>query len=94
MHDLPAVADAQPAVVEIVQALGFATSNGEVRRVAEQNGLRLVVEPAGGGPQEQVVLVPDDLREVLADVLKSKFNDVNGDYYLKVGRRLARIDPS
>ena len=93
MHDLPAVADLSLPVVEIVKALGFAASNGEVRRVAEQKGLRLVVEPADGGPQEQVALAPDEVREPLADVLKSKFNGLNGDYYLKVGRRLARIDP-
>ncbi len=92
MHDLPVVTDRSLPVVETVRSLGFAASNGEVRRVAEQKGLRLVVEPAGGGHQEQVALAPDDLREALVDVLKSKFNGMKGDYYLKVGRRLARID--
>ena len=62
-----------------------------MRRVAEQKGLRLVVEPANGAAQEQVPLAPDEVREPLTDVLKSKFNGLTGDYYLKVGRRLARI---
>ena len=80
-------------VVEVVKSLGFAASNSEVRRVAEQKGLRLVVEPAGGAAQEQVPLTPDDIRQPLADVLESKFDGASGDYYLKVGRRLARINP-
>jgi tyrosyl-tRNA synthetase len=92
MHELPLVADCSQPVVEIVRALGFAASNGEVRRVAEQKGLRLVVEPAGGGPQEQATLTAEEVREPLADVMKSRFNGAGGDYYLKVGRRLARIN--
>jgi tyrosyl-tRNA synthetase len=91
MHDLPVVADLSLPVVEIVKALGFAASNGEVRRVAEQKGLRLVLEPADGGDQQQVTLAPDEIREPLADILKTKFNGLSGDYYLKVGRRLARL---
>jgi tyrosyl-tRNA synthetase len=86
------VADLSLPVVEIVKALGFAASNGEVRRVAEQKGLRVVLEPADG-PQQQVKLAPDEIREALADILKSKFNGLSGDYYLKVGRRLARLGP-
>jgi len=91
MHDLPTVAELSQPVVEIVKSLGFAASNGEVRRVAEQKGLRLVVEPANGAAQEQLTLTPDEVREPLTDVLKSKFNGLAGDYYLKVGRRLARV---
>jgi tyrosyl-tRNA synthetase len=91
MHDLPTVAELSQPVVEIVKSLGFAASNGEVRRVAEQKGLRLVVEPANGGAQEQVPLTPEEVREPLTEVLKSKFNGLAGDYYLKVGRRLARV---
>jgi tyrosyl-tRNA synthetase len=50
-----------------------------------------VVEPANGGAQEQVPLTPEEVREPLTEVLKSKFNGLAGDYYLKVGRRLARV---
>ena len=91
IHGLPVVEDLSRPVVEIVKSLGFAASNGDARRVAEQKGLRLVVEPAGGGPQEQVPLTPDDIRQPLADVVKSKLDGARGDYYLKVGRRLARV---
>jgi tyrosyl-tRNA synthetase len=91
MHDLPVVVDLSRAVVEVVKSLGFASSNGEVRRTAEQKGIRLVVEPVHGGPQQQVPLTPDDLRQPLSEVLKGKLDGSKGDYYLKVGRRLARI---
>jgi tyrosyl-tRNA synthetase len=92
MHDLPVVADLSRTVAEVVKSLGFAASNGEVRRVAEQKGLRLVVETAPGAGQEQVPLTADDVRQPLADVVKSKFNGLSGDYYLRVGRRLARLN--
>ncbi|MEQ3550910.1 tyrosine--tRNA ligase [Pseudonocardia nematodicida] len=87
--DLPTVADASVSVTEVVKALGFAKSNGDVRRVAQQNGLRLVIESDGG--QEQVTLSADDAREPLATVAKDKLDGRTGDYYLKVGRKLARV---
>ena len=74
---------------QIVRALGFADSNSDVRRVAQQNGLRLVVESHGG--QKQVPLSADEAREPLAAVVKDKFDQQHGDIYLKVGRKLARI---
>jgi tyrosyl-tRNA synthetase len=40
-----------------------------------------------------VTLAPDEIREPLADILKSKLNGLSGDFYLKVGRRLARLGP-
>jgi tyrosyl-tRNA synthetase len=92
VEDLPRVIDAGQLVVDVVKSLGFASSNGEVRRVAEQKGLRLVVEPGGGAPQEQVLLGPEDIREPLSQVLHNKLNGVMGQYYLRVGRKLARID--
>jgi tyrosyl-tRNA synthetase len=61
--------------------------------VAEQKGLRLVLEPGDAGPQQHVTLAPDEIREPLADILKSKLNGLSGDFYLKVGRRLARLGP-
>lgn len=90
--DLPAVTDLGQSVTDVVKALGFAKSNADVRRVAEQNGLRLVVESDGG--QEQVTLTADEAREPLAAVIKDKLDGQSGDFYLKVGRKLARVAPA
>jgi tyrosyl-tRNA synthetase len=110
VEDLPTIIDLNQPVVEIIKSLGFAGSNSEVRRVAEQKGLRLVVELAGpvepvepvepsdkgepghGAGQEQFPLGPDDIRERLGDVLAAKLNGLSGRYYLRVGRKLARIE--
>jgi tyrosyl-tRNA synthetase len=91
VEDVPTVQDLSQPIVEAVRSLGFASSNGEVRRTAEQNGLRLVVEPANGAPQEQVIVRPEELREPLAALMEAKFGGTAGDYYLRVGRKLARI---
>jgi tyrosyl-tRNA synthetase len=88
---LATVTDLDQPVVEVVKGLGFAGSNGEVRRVAEQKGLRLVVEPAAGGPQVEVTLTVDDIRPPLRAVLDEKLKGADGDCYLRVGRKLARI---
>ncbi|MFY9807499.1 MAG: tyrosine--tRNA ligase [Pseudonocardiaceae bacterium] len=90
--DLPSVADLGQTVNDIVKALGFAKSNGDVRRLAEQNGLRIVVESDAG--QNQITLTADDAREPLAAVLKHRVDGGSGDCYLKVGRKLARINAS
>jgi len=87
--DLPTIADLSQPIIEVVKALGFAKSNGDVRRVAQQNGLRLVVESKGG--QEQVTVSADEAGEPLTAVVKDKLDGQAGDYYLKVGRKLARI---
>jgi tyrosyl-tRNA synthetase len=87
--DLPTITDLGQSVTDAVKALGFARSNGDVRRVAEQNGLRLVVESEGG--QRQVTLTADEAREPLDAVVKDKLDGQSGDVYLKVGRKLARI---
>jgi tyrosyl-tRNA synthetase len=91
IEDLPTVVDLTPSVTDVVRTLGFAKSNSDVRRVAQQNGLRLVVE--SGGSQEQVTLTPDDARASLAAVVRSKLDADPGDVYLRVGRKLARISP-
>jgi tyrosyl-tRNA synthetase len=94
VEDLPTVADPSLAVVEIIKGLGFASSNGEVRRLSEQNGVRLVLEGTGDGAQHQEVLSADDIRLPLAELLEEKFGSdggTSGDHYLKVGRKLARI---
>ncbi len=88
--DLPSIDDLGQTINDLVRALGFARSNGEVRRVAEQNGLRLVVESDAG--QDQIPLTADEAREPLGAVLKSKLDGRSGAAYLKVGRKLARIN--
>jgi tyrosyl-tRNA synthetase len=92
VEDLATIRDLDQPVVEVVKGLGFAASNSEVRRVAEQKGLRLVVEPADGVGQEQFVLGPEDIREPLSTALQSKLNGLSGRFYLRVGRKLARIE--
>lgn len=89
VENLPTIADTSQPITEVVKALGFAKSNGDVRRVAQQNGLRLVVESDGN--QEQVPLSADEAREPLAAMVKDKLDGQTGDFYLKVGRKLARI---
>jgi tyrosyl-tRNA synthetase len=90
VQDLPSIDDLGQTVNDLVKALGFAKSNGDVRRVAEQNGLRIVIESDAG--QDQIPLSADEAREPLAAVLKSKLDGRSGDAYLKVGRKLARIN--
>ncbi len=92
VEDLPIVTDLSQPLVEVVKNLGFASSNSEVRRVAEQKGLRLVVEPGDGGGQEQFTVAPEDIREPLSQVLESKLNGLAGRYYLRVGRKVAHIE--
>ena len=92
VENLPSVTELSQTVNDIVKALGFAKSNGAVRRVAEQNGLRIVIESDTG--QDQITLTAEEAREPLAAVLKNKVDGRSGDCYLKVGRKLARINPS
>lgn len=89
VSDLPEITSLDASVTDIVKDLGFATSNSDVRRVAEQNGLRLVVE--AGGEQDQTILSIDDTRESLAAVITTRLGTTSGEIFLKVGRRLARI---
>jgi tyrosyl-tRNA synthetase len=92
VEDLPTITDLGQSVTDAANALGFARSNGDVRRVAQQNGLRLVVETESG--HEQVTLTADEAREPLDAVVKDKLDGQNGGLYLKVGRKLARITPA
>jgi tyrosyl-tRNA synthetase len=91
VDNLPVVVDLSQTVTEVIKALNFAKTNGDVRRVAEQNGLRLVVESDSG--QEQVALTANEIRESLAVVVKDKLNGKDGEFYLKFGRKLSRITP-
>ncbi len=94
LTDLPTVADTGQTVTEAVRALGFAPTASAVRRLAQQDGLRLVVEV--GDSQDQLRLSVDEAREPLASVLAERVG-VGGDalergVYLKAGRKLARIE--
>ncbi|WP_028478286.1 tyrosine--tRNA ligase [Nocardia sp. CNY236] len=89
VEDLPLATDVDQPLLEVIKALGFASSNGDVRRVARQNGLRLVAEAEG--EQDQVTLSYDDARETLAVLMADKLSPDNGERYLKFGRQLARI---
>jgi tyrosyl-tRNA synthetase len=89
VENLPSVIDPGRSVTEVVRSLGFARSNGEVRRVAQQNGLRLVVESQDG--QQQVTLSADDAREPLSALVEARLGGQTGECYLKVGRKLAHI---
>jgi tyrosyl-tRNA synthetase len=94
IEDLPVVHDPSFPVLEVVKQLGFAATNGEVRRLAEQKALRLVSEPAGGGPQHQATVGPEELRRSLSEVLDAKLGPGGGQQYLRVGRKLARVAPA
>jgi tyrosyl-tRNA synthetase len=91
LKDVPTVTDPGATVVDVVKSLGFAASNGEVRRLAEQKGLRLVRELADGS-QEEAVLTADDVRLPLSDVVDSRFKGGDDrELFLRAGRKLARI---
>lgn len=89
IEELPLISDLHVSVAEAVRGLGFAKSNGEIRRLAEQSGLRLVVET--GDAQEQITLESADVYESLHILVERKARRDQGDLYLRVGRRLARI---
>jgi tyrosyl-tRNA synthetase len=89
VENLPTIVDLSQPIAEIVKALGFARSSSDVRRLAQQNGLRLVAGSDGG--EEQMILNAEEAREPLAVVVRDKLDALSGDSYLKVGRRLARI---
>jgi tyrosyl-tRNA synthetase len=103
VEDLPTIADIDQAAIEIVKALGFAKSNGDVRRLAEQKGIRLVVEIADG-TQRSAVLSAENIYEKLSALLDPSYLEGAVELpdildpgfracYLKVGRKLARIEP-
>ena len=90
VDDMPELEDLESSLTEVVKALGFASSNSEVRRVAEQKGLRLVYE-VQGADQDQYVLGPDDVRDSLAELRLRHEGPAGAALYLKYGRRLARV---
>lgn len=88
---------AEPATTVLSQVLGFQPSASAARRVAKQNGLRLIVEHAGG--QESAVLAEAQAIRPLAEVVKetlaaaagSGAGEVTG-VYLKAGRKIAQLN--
>ena len=81
VSDLPSAPIGETSLAETVRSLGFAKSNGEVRRLAQQKGIRLVVD------QTEFPLGADEIFESVAALVR----DRSGDVYLKVGRKLARL---
>ncbi|MBA0050508.1 tyrosine--tRNA ligase [Streptomyces sp. AJS327] len=76
----------------LARVLEFAPSASAARRVAKQNGLRLVVETADAG-QVTLVLTEADALRPAAEVLPEKLAEAgaSGTVYLKAGRRVAEV---
>src|SRR5262249_13983347 len=89
IDDMPLITDPHAPIADIIRGLGFAKSNSEIRRAAEQNGLRLVAESAEG--QSEVTLNVEELRHPLSQVFHDKFPNVDEGRYLKLGRKIARL---
>jgi tyrosyl-tRNA synthetase len=77
----------------LTKVLEFTPSASAARRLAKQNGLRLVLETAAG--QQAVVLAeadaPRELGEVVREHLAAAEEEPRG-VYLKAGRKLARVE--
>ncbi len=74
----------------ISSTLDFAPSISAVRRVAQQNGLRLIRE--ADGDQQTTPLTEAAVQQTLGSVV-SEIGSLDGvELYLKVGRKVARID--
>jgi len=93
VEGLPTVADAHQNLLDVLKVLGFVVSNGDARRAAEQKSIRLVAESSGGGSQQETIVSPGELRAPLAGLLAAKLDSGAGGYYLKLGRKLARVAP-
>ncbi|RAJ65715.1 tyrosyl-tRNA synthetase [Streptomyces sp. Amel2xB2] len=78
----------------LTRTLEFTPSASAARRIAKQNGLRLVVEAEAGGEQHTIVLPEADALRPLAEVVPEKLAEagVSGTVYLKAGRKIAQID--
>jgi hypothetical protein len=83
------VHDLSVPVVEALKAVGFVKSNSEARRLAGQKALRLLVGEGDGATREHSVLAEDDLYQPAASLLRDQGRGAS--YYLKAGRRVARL---
>ncbi|MGH3716836.1 MAG: tyrosine--tRNA ligase, partial [Micromonosporaceae bacterium] len=76
----------------ISRHLAFTPSLGAARRIAQQNGLRLVIE-AADADQRTITLTEETLRQPVTEVVSEHLTqDVR--LYLKVGRKIARVLPA
>ena len=73
------------------KVLEFTPSASAARRIAKQNGLRLVVETGEG--QQAVVLPEADALRPLGEVVPEKLAEagLSGTVYLKAGRKIAEV---
>ncbi|MEY9965955.1 tyrosyl-tRNA synthetase [Streptacidiphilus sp. MAP12-16] len=78
-------------VTLLTEVLAFAPSNSAARRVAAQNGLRLIAETAEGD-QETTALDEDAIHQPLAALIPQASASVEATLYLKAGRKVARIE--
>ncbi|GHF72201.1 tyrosine--tRNA ligase [Streptomyces mashuensis] len=81
---------AEPATVVLSKVLGFQPSASAARRVAKQNGLRLVLQSEDG--QDAVVLAEADAIRPLGEVTRETLagRQVTA-VYLKAGRKIAEL---
>ena len=77
----------------LARVLEFTPSASAARRIAKQNGLRLIVETGDEGGQRTIVLPEADALRPLGEVVPEKLAEagVSGTVYLKAGRRIAEI---
>ncbi|MGW1773334.1 tyrosine--tRNA ligase, partial [Streptomyces sp. NPDC002104] len=76
--------------VLLIQTLDFASSLSAVRRIAQQNGLRLITE--ADGEQHATPLAEAAVQQTLAAVLTEAGAADGAELYLKAGRKIARIN--
>ncbi|GAA1918093.1 tyrosine--tRNA ligase [Streptomyces sodiiphilus] len=88
-----AVCGGEGIATVLTRVLEFTPSASAARRLAKQNGLRLVLESAGGQQRTTVLPEADALRplgEVVAEQLSAAGGEPDG-VYLKAGRKLAQV---
>ncbi len=78
----------------LTRLLEFTSSLSAARRIARQNGLRVVVETSNG--QESVILTEEDISRPLRDVIAAALTTTGqtagtASTYLKAGRKVAQI---
>ena len=76
----------------LARVLEFAPSASAARRVAKQNGLRLIVETTES-EQRKILLSEGDALRPLAEVVPEKLAaaEASGTVYLKAGRKVAEV---
>ncbi|MGV1768049.1 tyrosine--tRNA ligase [Rhizobium rhizogenes] len=92
IENLPYIADIEQSVLDVIKVLQFAKSNSDVRRLAEQQGVKILF--VLDEQQEHVSISPAEIWNSIGDIVRRNVNaTVRGmQVYLKVGRKLARVD--